>query len=420
MRGNVRFTAAYCTLLVVACESPLDPPRGAEPMLESLPRALSVAERDVIGASNRFAFDILRETVRQQPEPNVFLSPLSASMALGMTMTGARGATLDGMRSALGFGGMELEAIQQSYRDLIDLLLGLDDGIDMRIANSIWARQGFPFHDAFLQANRQYFDAQTASLDFAAPDAPDTINQWVNQSTGGKIKQIVPKPIPDDIVMYLINAVYFKGDWRQRFDPAETRDAPFTLADGTKKTVRMMNRLGDVLYHHDHSAGVQVIELPYGRGAFAMTIVLPAPNTDLNELIAATDAQRWHEWTGALHGSKVDLSMPRFRVEYRTTMNEPLITLGMAAAFDRAPGRDFTGMSPLGLDLYISEVKQKTYVDVNEEGTEAAAVTSVGIGIVSLPSTVTVVVDRPFMVALRERFSGTILFLGSIGEPNSP
>jgi serine protease inhibitor len=376
-----------------------------------------VAERQVIQASNTFAFDILRETVRQQPAANTFLSPLSASLALGMTMNGARGATLDGMRSTLGFEGMELTAIQQSYRDLIDLLLDLDDNVDMRLANSIWARQGFPFHDAFLQTNQQYFDAHTATLDFSAANASATINQWVDEHTGGKIKEIVPNPIPADIVMYLINAVYFKGDWRERFDRADTRDAPFTLAGGSKKTVRMMKRVGTVRYHEDAPAGVQIIELPYSRGAFAMTIVLPAANSDVNALVATLDAQRWNDWTDRLIEKKVDLSMPRFRIEYETTMNDPLVTLGMGAAFRRAPGTDFTGMSPRGLDLYISEVKQKTFVDVNEDGTEAAAATSVGIGVVCACGPQTVVIDRPFVVALRERFSGTILFLGTIGSP---
>jgi serine protease inhibitor len=420
MQHTLRFAVLSWALLVAgACESPSEPGRPADTELTSLPRSLSVAEQQVIQASNTFAFDILGETVRQQPAPNTFLSPLSASMALGMTMNGARGATLDGMRTTLGFEGMELGAIQQSYRDLIDLLLGLDDGVDMRVANSIWARQGFPFYESFLQTNRDYFDAHTATLDFNAPDAAATINRWVDQNTSGKIKEIVDDPIDGDVVMYLINAIYFKGDWRQRFDRAQTRDAPFTLVDGTKQTVRMMNRLGKAYYHHDRSAGVQVVELLYGRGAFAMTVVLPAPDTDLNTVIATLDAERWGAWIGALHETELNLSLPRFRIEYETLMNEPLIAIGMGTAFDDY-GADFSGMSPEGEDLYISRVKQKTFVDVNEEGTEAAGVTSVEIKIVCACPPPAVVVDRPFLVALRERLSGTILFLGTIGSPSSP
>jgi serine protease inhibitor len=419
MRAISRFLVSGALLIVAACDSATAPDGAAEPELKSLPRSLSAAELEVIGANNAFAFDILRETVRHKPEPNVFLSPLSAAMALGMTMNGARGATFEGMRAALRFGDAEVPAINQSYRDLIDLLLGLDDNVDMRLANSIWARQGFPFHEAFLQTNREYFEAQIATLDFRTADAAATINRWVETNTGGKIKEIINPPIPPEVVMYLINAVYFKGTWRERFDRAETRDAPFTLADGKKKTVRMMNRLGPVLYHSDAQVGVQIIELVYGRGAFAMTIVLPAPDTDLNGLIAALDAQGWNEWTGALRETKLQLSLPRFRIEYETVMTDALITLGMADAFTPF-GADFTGMSPRGLELYISNVKQKTYVDVNEEGTEAAAVTSVGVGVGCACPPPAVIIDRPFLVALRERFSGTILFLGIIGEPNSP
>jgi serine protease inhibitor len=418
MRRITRLLLCGAAVIGAACESATAPDGAAEPELKSLPRSLSVAEQEVIKANNGFAFDILRETLRHRPEPNVFLSPISASIALGMTMNGARGATLDGMRAALQFGNTELPAINQSYRDLIDLLRGLDGNVDMRLANSIWARHGFPFEESFLQTNRQYFDAHVTTLDFGAPDAAATINRWVDQNTGGKIKEIIDPPIPEHIVMYLINAIYFKGNWRERFERAQTRDAPFTLADGTKKTVRMMNRLGRVSYVADRAAGVQVIELLYGRGAFAMTIVLPDADTDLNAVVESLDAERWSDWIGGLQEAQVQLSLPRFRTEYETRMNEPLIALGMGAAFGVAPGTDFTGMSPA--DVYIDEVRQKTYVDVNEEGTEAAAVTVVTIGVTSAPSQPpAVVVDRPFLVALRERFSGTILFLGTIGEPKS-
>jgi serine protease inhibitor len=419
MRGIIR-TAAVCgTLLsLTACESPFGPgKRGPEPELTSLPRALTVQEREVIRANNTFAFDILRETVRHEPaSPNVFLSPLSASMALGMTMNGARGETLDGMRTALGFGDLDAGAINQSYRQLIDLLRGLDRGVDMRIANSIWALAGFPFHEAFLQAARRYFDAEVTALDFGAPDAAAIINRWVDRSTAGRIKEIVDDPIGADVVMYLINAIYFKGDWRHRFDRSLTRDAPFQLADGRQTNVKMMHRDGPFLLHHAEG-GVQVLELAYGRGAFAMTIVLPPAGVAVDALVAGLDARRWDEWVDGLRETSRPLGLPRFRLEYETLMNEPLVTLGMASAFGRVPGTDFTGMSPAGRSLFISNVKQKTFVDVNEEGTEAAAVTSVEMRVVSAP--VPVLVDRPFIIAIRERLSGTILFLGTIGEPKS-
>jgi serine protease inhibitor len=402
------------TVASTGCDS-LFGPKPDSSLMRGLPRALSIEEHAVIHASNSFAFDILRETVRQQPADNVFLSPLSASLALGMTMNGARGPTQDGMRGVLGFGNMELADVNEAYRALIDLLVRLDRGVDIRIANSIWALQGFPFHEDFYDTARRYFDAEVSTLDFARPDAAATINRWVAQKTGNRIEEIVEAPIPRDVVMYLINAVHFKGDWRVRFERGLTADAPFRRPDGSQATVPMMQQRAELLHHYDAAAAVDVVELLYGRGAFAMTIVLPAAGVDVDDVIADLDAVQWRNWLDGLQERQLQFAMPRFRLEYETLMNEPLVTLGMGVAFGRAPGTDFRGLSPLGLELFITNVRQKTFVDVNEEGTEAAAATSVEIGRTSGPPSVTV--DRPFLLAIRERFSGTILFIGKVGDP---
>lgn len=410
-----RFMAPAALLVISACES-IAGPGGPPTALEQLPRALSVHEREVIRASNRFAFDILRETLRDQPAENVFLSPLSASMALGMTMNGASGITFDGMRDALGLDGLGAEHINASYRELIGLLRNLDGSVDMRVANSVWAARDFPFHQSFFQAARDYFDAEVSTIDFAASDAARTINRWVDRSTGGRIPDIVPDPLPPDAVMYLINAIYFKGDWRHRFDASNTRDAPFHLADGRTASVRMMNRTGPARVAYTPT-GERILEMAYGRGAFAMTLVLPRQGVTVDQLIEELDADTWHAWTGALADADVQVGLPRFRLEYETRMNQPLIALGMGAAFGVEPGTDFSRMSPLGRNLFISEVKQKTFVDVNEVGTEAAAVTSVEIRVTSGPPSF--IADRPFLVAIRERLSGAILFLGKVGDPRS-
>jgi serine protease inhibitor len=414
-----RILSCIVLVLVTAAATGCDSLFGPKPdssLMRGLPRALSIEEHAVIHASNSFAFDILRETVRQQPADNVFLSPLSASFALGMTMNGARGTTQDGMRGVLGFGNMELAAVNEAYRALIDLLVRLDRGVDIRIANSIWALQGFPFHEDFYGTARRYFDAEVSTLDFARHDAAATINRWVAQKTGNRIEEIVEAPIPPDVVMYLINAVYFKGDWRVRFQRSLTADAPFRRADGSQATVRMMmHPQTELLHHYDAAAAVDVVELLYGRGAFAMTIVLPAAGVSVDDVIAGLDSEQWRGWLVALQERQLQFAMPRFRLEYETVMNEPLVTLGMGVAFGRAPGTDFRGLSPLGLELFISNVKQKTFVEVNEEGTEAAAATAVEISRTSGPPSVTV--DRPFLLAIRERFSGTILFIGKVGDP---
>jgi serpin B len=408
--------ALICSLAALAltagCES-IGGPGSAQEPLKQLPRPLTSAEQGVIAGSNQFAFGLLREVDRADTSSNVFVSPLSASMALGMTMNGARGATLDEMRSTLGFGGMSLGDINSSYRSLIDLLRTLDGSVDMRIANSIWARQGFPFEPSFFATGKQFFDAEVATLDFASPSAPNTINAWVDRGTNGKIKKIV-ESIPGDAVMYLINAIYFKGTWKHQFDRRATQDASFTRADGTRQTVKMMHRNAPVRHYSD--GRIEAVELLYGREAFSMTILLPRPGANLDSLVATLDETRWKQITEGFTDRKLDVYLPRFRLEYEKALNDPLKALGMNTPFSPG-GADFTGMSPAGRDLFISNVKQKTYVDVNEEGTEAAAATSVEIRVVSLPSSFTV--NRPFIVAIRERFSGTILFLGKITAPPS-
>ena len=394
-------------LALPACES-LTGPGSARKPLTALPRELSAAERSVISGSNQFAFGLLREVARADTASNVFLSPLSASMALGMTMNGARGTTQDEMRSTLGFGTLPMADVNASYRSLIDLLRGLDRGVEMKIGNSIWGRQGYPFEESFFQTGRTYFDAEVATLDFNAPSAPATINAWVDRSTNGKIKTIVQQ-IPGNVVMYLINAIYFKGTWTEQFDPRLTQEVPFTRADGTRQRVRMMHRKGPV--RHLSGPGFQAVDLPYGRGAFSMTVLLPAEGTGLDALVGTLSTERWQEWTGRFTEGEMDLYLPRFRIEYEKALDTSLQALGMVSAFGNA---DFTGLSPRGKGLYISEVKQKTFVDVNEEGTEAAAATSVAMAESLGP---TFRADRPFLVVIRERLSGTILFIGKIGAP---
>lgn len=403
--------AAVAASTLASCELLSGP--GEEEALEGLPRDLSAAERSVIESSNTFAFDILRETVERDESPDVMLSPLSASMALGMVLNGAHGPTYEGMRDALGFEGIEQEAINESYRDLIDLLLDLDNAVDMRIANSVWMRSSFTFHDSFSETVRRWFGAEVTALDFDAQDAAPTINDWVDRSTNGRISDIVPDRIPDDAVMYLINAIYFKGSWQYRFDRGLTQDARFTRGDGSTKTVPMMAREGGFLYYADGDA--EIAELRYGRGAFVMDIVLPREGRTVDELIANLDPDRWSQWISGLNESSMHLRMPKFRLEYETSMNDPLIALGMQSAFGLTGDTDFSGLSPRGHDLYISEVRQKTFINVDEEGTEAAAVTSVEVRVVSLPPTM--MVDRPFLVVIRERFGGAILFIGKIGDP---
>ncbi|MDQ3557441.1 MAG: serpin family protein, partial [Gemmatimonadota bacterium] len=214
-------------------------------------------------------------------------------------------------------------------------------------------------------------------------------------------------------VMYLVNAIYFKGTWRQQFAKNRTRDDGFTTSGGVRVPVKMMHQ--DSTQRYLETPEFQAVDMPYGNGAFAMTVILPAPGRDAGALVASLGHERWAEWLGRFAEQRVDLYLPRFRLEYESSFNDALKALGMEIAFDDQRA-DFTGMASSG-GIYISEVFQKTFVDVNEEGTEAAAVTKVVMGVTSAPMRASMRVDRPFIVAIRERFSGTLLFVGLIESP---
>ena len=384
-------------------------PTGATPALTALPRDLTSAERNVLGASNAFSFALWKRVNLAQKDSNVFVSPLSASFSLGMAMTGTANQTFDDMRAALQFGTASLADIDAGYKSLIALLTSLDKTVTMEIANSIWYRNTFPFNQSFLDDGTNYFGATIKPLDFANVDASlSAINGWVNTQTKGKIPTIIDKIEPEN-VMFLINAIYFKGSWRERFNPALTQDGTFHAVGGDQ-TVRLMSRHAKMLYAE--TATYQAVDLPYGDSAFTMTVVLPKTGTTVESLAASLDAASWQTLTSSLHTGDIDLFLPKVRMSWTRGLIPDLKGLGMLVPF--ADGADFTRMSTRGRELYISSVRQKTFVDINEEGTEAAAVTSTGISLTSAPITTVMRVDRPFVFVIRERLSGTVLFMGKV------
>jgi serpin B len=378
-------------------------------VLEALPRALSAGEQKIIAANNDFSFSLFRRLGAAQSDSNVFVSPLSASMALGMAMTGASGTTFDEMRATLGFGAASESEIDQGYKSLIALLRGLDPAVDFRIANSIWTREGFPVTPSFLDAGRTWFDAQAASLDFASPTAVKSINDWVSTATAGKIPTILDR-IGSDEVMFLVNAIYFKGSWRAKFDPALTVDAPFHGIAGDQP-MKLMRREGTIRYLQ--TPAFAAVDLAYGNSAYSMSVVLPTVGQSVDAVLASMQADSWSAWAAQFHDAEVDLQLPRLALTWERMLIPDLQALGMRAAFQDG-GADFSRLSPLGSQLFISTVKQKTYVNVNEEGTEAAAATNVGISVTSAPVRTQFRVDRPYVFVIRERLSGTVLFLGAI------
>lgn len=395
-------------MAAMACSDP----SGPAP-ITSLPRQLSSAEQKMIAGSNSFAFDLLKQINLSQRDSNVFISPLSASMALGMTANGAAGATYDAMHNALRLGDASKQEVNEGYKSLIALLRGLDNTTDFKIANSIWFEKTFPFNDSFLNDSKSFFDAQVQGLDFRSPAAVSTINSWVSDNTAKKIPTILDSIDPAE-KMFLINAIYFKGTWQKAFQKSQTSNAPFFALDGSNASVPLM-RQSETLRVAKSSNAVAV-DLLYGNSAFAMTVVLPNPGSDVNALAESLSVTTWKSLVDSFQDQHVDLFLPRFKLTWQKLLNSDLRSLGMAIAFDNA---DFTPMSPLGKQLVITKVIQKTFVDVNEEGTEAAAATSVGVGVTSAPVSTLIRVDRPFVFVIRERFSGTILFMGKIVKLSS-
>ena len=395
-----------CLLVLLAgCSSITDPKPGAA--LTVLPRPLSVGELKVVGATNDFSFNLFRQLSAAQKDTNIFTSPLSASFALGMTMNGAANATLDQMRSTLAVGNATESELNESYKGLIGLLRSLDNTVDVRIANSIWYRNGFPVKQPFIDAGRTYFDAQIAGLDFGSATAPATINSWVSSATAGKIPTIVDGL--RDEVMILVNAIYFKGTWRQRFDPAETTDEKFHAVEGDQP-MRLMHHKGTVAFMSN--ASYSAVDLPYGDSAFTMTIVLPGNSVSLDEVTASVmQGTAWSAMLSQMHPTGIDLFVPKLKLEWQRKLNDDLIALGMRDAFSDARA-DFSRLSTM--PTMINYVKQKAYVDINEEGTEAAAATSVGIGLTSAPANPQFRADHPFIFVIRERLTGTIMFMGKI------
>lgn len=396
------WTIALTVFMTLACSDASGPKT-----ITALPRELSGAEQKLVTSSNAFAFDLLRQINTAQRTSNVFVSPLSASMALGMTTNGAGGTTYDAMHNTLRLGNASRQEVNEGYKSLIALLRGLDESTDFRIANSIWYETSFPFNDAFLADSKSYFDAEVKGLDFKSSASLGTINSWVNKSTAGKIPAILDE-IDSSEVMFLINAIYFKGSWQKQFDKSQTTDAPFFALDKTSSTVPMMHQSAELRIAN--APTFSAVDLYYGNSAFAMTVVLPNQNVDINTLSESLTEESWKSLEESFTEHKSDLYLPRFQLAWKRELNPDLTALGMGVAFH--DGADFTPMSPRGKELIITKVIQKTFVDVNEEGTEAAAATSVGIGITSMPPSIRV--DRPFIFVIRERFSGTILFMGKI------
>ncbi|UBF28635.1 serpin family protein [Kovacikia minuta CCNUW1] len=369
----------------------------------------------LLAANTQFGFNLFSTILKQGQGKNVFVSPTSVAIALSMVYNGASGTTQTAIAKALALQGVSLDDLNRANLDLKAALQNPDPKVKLAIANSLWAREGIPFQPDFLERNQQFYGAEITNLNFSDPTAVSTINNWVKQNTQGKIDQIVDTLDPND-VLFLINAIYFKGDWTRPFDPKKTAEKPFHRLNGTAKNHPIMSQSGEYRYYETDQ--FQAVSLPYGQNRrMNMLIFLPKKSVSLAQFYQTLTPETWQQWVRQLRNRQGSVQIPRFKLEYDIELKQALSALGMANAFD-AQQADFSGISRI--PTKIDQVKHKTFVEVNEAGTEAAAVTSIGIRATSaMPSSepFNLVVDRPFFCAIRDNQTGTLLFMGSIVDP---
>ena len=363
-------------------------------------------------AYNRFGFELLGQCRQSLPQTNFFLSPPGLGFALSMVQSGAKGETSRQMRTALRVEGFPAEALNGANKELLASLAGVDAGIKLEIANSLWLDKAAALKPEFVADAKRAFDAEVDGADFKDPATVNRINEWAAVRTGGKIARMVQSPLDPLLRLIVLNAIYFKGDWTTPFDAKLTRDLPFAV--GGAQTVNLPRMRRDGSFRYLEQDAFQAVELPYSGGAVSMDVFLP--KAGLDAFLGGLTAENFEQWTRQMQSRKGALELPRFKLENEYNLKAVLSAMGMPLAFTARA--DFSGISQESLQ--ISWVKQKTYVEVNEQGTEAAAVTGIGMRALAVrarPPPFRMVVDRPFFVAIRERETGLILFLGAIFDP---
>ena len=378
--------------------------------------AASPADQEKLATANTaFAFDLLKQIVKEQPDTNVFISPFSVSTALQMVANGAAGGTKVEMQRVLKTTGLPAETLNTACKDL-NRSLNSQTNVILNLANAIWYKKEIQLKPEFVSVNQQFFQAELGGVDFTKPESAQTINNWADNSTHGKIKQVVRWPFDPLTRVILANAIYFKGKWDRPFDKQATKDHAFNvLPGGTPKPVPMMWQRGHFSYQQDD--GFQVVRLPYAGGHLQMYLFLPDTNSSPAKLLADLNADMWRDKIlPQFQDKEGTLALPRFKLDYGVTLNDPLKALEMRQAF--VVDADFSAMADE--PLFVSEVKQKSYVEVNEEGTEAAAVTTVTMratGVLRPEKPFEMIVDRPFLFVIGDDSTKSILFMGVVFDP---
>ncbi len=370
----------------------------------------------LIAADNEFGLDLFRLIAEDEGCPeNMMMSPVSVAMALGMTYNGAEGTTKTAFEETLRLQDFSREEINNIHQGLIEYLLKADPEVTFEIANSIWYERLFNVLPGFINVNKKHYFAEVRDLNFTDPGSVKIINDWVALKTNDKIKEVLDQ-IPAEAVMYLINALYFNGMWKYEFDENKSEIGEFYREDeGTKNVTYMKNEASYKYFENDI---LSAVEMPYGNSNFVMNVFLPNQEKKIADILEIMDVESWTSWIeGFRSGNEVVVHLPKFKYEYKSLLNNPLKEMGLSEAFEDYA--DFTGINP-DADLFISRVIHKTYIDVNEKGTEAAAVTVVEVSLTSAgpePVKTYFIVNRPFIYTIRERNTGALLFMGKVENP---
>ena len=375
-------------------------------------RPLSPSEEAMVNSTNEFAFNLWHNLDPESKNENTILSPASVSYALSMTYNGAAGNTRTAISDVLNINAMQPEAVNTANKSLTSFLLSLDKLVTLNIANSVWYMNGLTVSNSFEKIIADDYNGKVSGLDFSDQNSSTTINDWIDQATKGMIRKMIDKTSALDII-YLVNAIYFKASWAEKFDKDKTQIKNFYLENGLTVPADMMNcsKAKILLYYNDN---LIMADIPYGNGQYAMSVILPDDRTGLDEISSTISESQYEEWLTEADSVERMILMPKFTIESKFELSQSLSDLGMGIAF--SDSADFSNLFEDNAFFAITGVLQKAKIIVDEEGTEAAAVTVVhGTGAPGPPDIIEI--NRPFMFIIHERYTHTILFMGKVMDP---
>lgn len=415
MKRSIIISLILASVLVIAtaCGTKDDDKIGGTEISKKVEFEKDAYEK-IVSPNNAFGFKLLAEVEADENE-NTFISPTSLFAALSMVYNGADGETKDEIAQVLQTEGISVADLNEANAALMALLDKDSKQIRLSMANSIWLNDQFHFQKVFAENNKGYFNAEIEEIDIADKASAQKINDWVKKATNDKIEDMVEDQLDPNLVAILLNAIYFKGDWTYEFDKELTENRPFTLKDGTTTEVPLMSLSEDLAYIENDD--FQAVILPYGEEEMSMRVFLPKEGADLETFQKSLTIENWAAWNKEFIPTEGTVLLPKFQLEYEIVLNDALAKMGMATIFDERA--NLTKMIEEKESLMISEVKQKTFIDVNEEGTEAAAATSIGVKMTSMPldPPFYMEVNRPFFIAITDEETDTILFMGAIENP---